>query len=141
MWFQKEFFLELRKRGIYLITNEILQNIPEIKKYKVGIAHIFLMHTSASISINENADPSVRLDFESFLNKLIPDNSNYFTHVIEGIDDMPAHLKSSLLGNEITIPISNGKLKLGTWQGIYLCEHRFNAGKRKIVVTLNGELF
>lgn len=139
MWIQKEFYLHERKRGFHLITDEILDNIPELKNISKGILHIFIKHTSASLTINENADPTVRIDFESHFNKTVPENAPYYRHDTEGADDMPAHIKTSLLGSSISIPITNGNLNLGTWQGIYLCEHRNLGGKRKIIITLHGE--
>lgn len=138
-WYQKEISLEPKKRGFHLITSEIINNMPEIKNTSIGIAYIFIKHTSASLSINENADPTVRLDLESHFNKLAPENVNYYKHDSEGVDDMPAHIKSVILGNSLTIPITNGKLNLGTWQGIYLCEHRNYGGSRRIIITINGK--
>jgi secondary thiamine-phosphate synthase enzyme len=136
---QKEFYLKPRERGFHLITNEILNNIPEIKNIKTGIANIFIQHTSASLTINENADPTVREDMETHFNKMVPEEGNYYQHTFEGLDDMTSHIKCSILGSSITIPVKDGKLNLGTWQGIYLCEHRNHGGKRKLVVTLSGE--
>lgn len=136
--FQKEFYLKSLPRGFHLITDEIVQQIPELKKFKSGIANIFIKHTSASLTINENADPDVRQDFKSFTERLVPENLPFFVHTMEGTDDMPAHIKSSLFGSSINIPITNGNFNLGTWQGIYLCEHRNNGGRRKIVVTIFG---
>tara|TARA_B100000686_G_C16414114_1_gene773720 strand:+ start:126 stop:548 length:423 start_codon:yes stop_codon:yes gene_type:complete len=135
---QKEIVLPRFKRGYHIITDLISNKLEELEKINIGIAYIFIKHTSASLTINEDADPTVRIDFESHMNKIVPENAPYYEHTIEGPDDMPAHLKSSILGSSITIPISNGKLNLGTWQGIYLCEHRNNASKRKIVITLSG---
>lgn len=137
MWYQKEFSLKPRERGFHLVTGEIIENIPEIKNIKTGIANIFIKHTSASLTLNENADPDVRVDMESHFNKLAPENAPHYIHTIEGSDDMPAHIKSSLLGASVSIPITDGSLNLGTWQGIYLCEHRNRGGARRIVVTLN----
>jgi secondary thiamine-phosphate synthase enzyme len=136
--FQKEFYLKARPKGFHLVTNEILQELPELKKFSSGIANFFIKHTSASLTINENADPDVRQDMRSFTDKMVPENLPYFVHTMEGPDDMPAHIKSSLFGSSINIPLTNGNLNLGTWQGIYLCEHRNNGGKRKIVVTTIG---
>lgn len=136
--FQKEFYLKARPKGFHLVTNEILQEIPELKKFSSGIANIFIKHTSASLTINENADPDVRQDMKSFTDNMVPENLPYFVHTMEGPDDMPAHIKSSLFGSSINIPLTNGNLNLGTWQGIYLCEHRNNGGRRKIVVTIIG---
>ena len=138
-WAQKEIVLPSFERGYHIITNLILNEIEELKEINIGIAYIFIKHTSASLTINENADPTVRLDFESHINKMIPENAPYYKHTIEGSDDMPAHLKRSILGSSIILPISNGTFNLGIWQGIYLCEHRNNGGKRKIVVTINGQ--
>jgi secondary thiamine-phosphate synthase enzyme len=138
-WIQKEVTLAQRKRGFHLITEEVTRHVPEIKTIKTGIAHIFIKHTSASLTLNENADPTVRDDMEAHFNKMIPENMPYYKHDTEGSDDMPAHLKSVVIGNSLTIPITNGKLNLGTWQGIYLCEHRNYGGSRKLVITLTGE--
>ena len=137
-WFQREITLSSNKRGFSLITNEIINQIPEISKYKVGRLDLFIKHTSASLTINENADPTVREDLESHFNHNVPENASFYQHTFEGPDDMPAHIKSTVIGNNITIPITNGKLNLGTWQGIYLCEHRNHSHIRKIVVTING---
>jgi secondary thiamine-phosphate synthase enzyme len=139
MWIQKELQLKPRARGFHLITQEILQALPELSQIKIGLANILIKHTSAALTINENADPSVRRDFESFFTQLVKENEPYFIHNDEGPDDMPAHLKSSILGASLTIPITNGMLNLGTWQGIYLCEHRNHGGARRIVITLTGE--
>ncbi len=138
-WFQKTISIPGKSRGFHLITGEVINALPELKNYKVGVAHIFIRHTSASLTINENADASVRTDFESHFNKMVPENAPYYIHTYEGPDDMPAHLKSSILGSSISIPITNGSLNLGTWQGIYLCEHRDFASSRKLTITLNGE--
>lgn len=139
--FQFFFGLPSVKRGFHLITNEILEHCPDIEKVEAGIVHLFIQHTSASLTINENADPSVRVDFESHFNKMVPENAPYYIHTYEGSDDMPAHLKSSILGSSVSIPIVNGKLALGTWQGVYLCEHRDRASSRSFVATIIGELF
>jgi len=139
MWIQKEISLNPRPRGFHLITNEILQNIQEIGDISIGTMEIFIKHTSASLTINEDADPTVRDDFESHFNQIVPENASYYKHTIEGPDDMPAHLKSSILGSSVTIPITNGTLNLGTWQGIYLCEHRNHGSSRSIVLTLTGK--
>jgi len=122
-----------------LITEEIVSQLPSLDIGSKGIAHIFIKHTSASLSINENADPTVRTDMENYFNKIVPENASYFEHTIEGSDDMTSHIKSSLLGNSVIVPITNGKFNLGTWQGIYLCEHRNHGGSRKIVVTIISE--
>lgn len=139
MWLQKNISLKSRNQGVHLVTDEILSQLPELKTVKLGLAHFFLQHTSASLSINENADPTVRSDLEAHLDKLVPENEPHYQHTYEGPDDMPAHIKTSLLGNSLTIPISKGDLALGTWQGIYLGEHRVHAGSRKVIVTINGE--
>ena len=123
-----------------MITDTILREMPELKQIRVGMVQIFIKHTSASLTINEDADPSVRTDFESHMNRMVPENAPYFIHTYEGPDDMPAHIKNSLLGSSVQIPITNGKLNLGTWQGVYLCEHRNHGGSRKIVVTVFGEI-
>lgn len=139
IWIQKEIKLNQKPRGFHLITNEILNQIPELENLKTGIMNIFIKHTSASLSLNENADPDVRKDFETYFNKSVPESFSGFIHTSEGSDDMPAHIKSSILGNNLNIPITNGKLNLGTWQGIYLCEHRNSGGSRKLVITISGE--
>ena len=139
MWIQKEISLNPKPRGFHLITNEIIQNIQEIGDISIGTMEIFIKHTSASLTINEDADPTVRNDFESHFNQIVPENAPYYKHTIEGPDDMPAHLKSSILGSSVTIPITNGTLNLGTWQGIYLCEHRNHGGSRSVVLTLTGK--
>ena len=139
MWIQKEISLNPKPRGFHLITNEIIQNIQEIGDISIGTMEIFIKHTSASLTINEDADPTVRDDFESHFNQIVPENAPYYKHTIEGPDDMPAHLKSSILGSSVTIPITNGALNLGTWQGIYLCEHRNYGSSRSVVLTLTGK--
>jgi len=138
-WFQKEFTLAARVRGFHLITSEILREIPELHDVKLGMVNIFIKHTSASLTINENADPDVRRDMEQYFNRSVPDGAPYFVHTMEGEDDMPAHIKASIMGPSLNIPIKDGRFNLGTWQGIYLCEHRNYGGPRKIVVTLQGE--
>ncbi len=137
-FYQKEIQLPAFKRGYHLITNILLGAFPDLKNIKIGQFQAFIKHTSASLTINENADPTVRIDFETHINKMIPENRPYYQPNYEGSDDMPAHLKSSMLGCQVQIPITNGKLNLGTWQGIYLGEHRNNGGKRKIVLTAFG---
>lgn len=122
-----------------MVTDEIVAQLPELKSLNVGIAHLFIQHTSASLSINENADPDVRADMESHINRMVPENAPYYRHTLEGSDDMPAHIKASLFGVTVSLPINNGKLALGTWQGIYLGEHRDHAGSRRLLVTLQGE--
>ncbi len=137
--FQKELLLKPKPRGFHLITREVLSQIPEIKEIKTGIAHVFIQHTSASLTINENADPTVREDFETHFNRAVPEDVSLYKHTLEGTDDMTSHIKSSLLGSSVSIPVTNGAFNLGTWQGIYLCEHRNRGGSRRIVVTLMGE--
>ncbi|CAN8139552.1 UPF0047 protein YjbQ [uncultured Thiomicrorhabdus sp.] len=139
MWHQTEISLSAKKRGFHLVTDEILRQLPELKNFNVGMMNVFIQHTSASLTINENADPSVRTDFESFFNNAVPENEPYYTHTYEGSDDMPAHLKGALLGFSLNIPITNGQPNLGIWQGIYLCEHRNHGGSRKLVITIHGE--
>tara|TARA_R110001583_G_scaffold93777_1_gene237010 strand:- start:35309 stop:35731 length:423 start_codon:yes stop_codon:yes gene_type:complete len=138
-FFQKEIKLQAVKRGFHLITDEIVNGIPEIASISVGQLQVFIKHTSASLTINENADATVRDDFENHFNTMVPENQSYYKHTLEGPDDMPAHIKSSLLETSIQIPITNGVLNLGTWQGIYLCEHRDFGDSRKIVLTAFGE--
>ena len=137
MWKQVEFELQSRRRGFHLITGEILRNLPSLPR--VGLLHLFIKHTSVGLSINENADPDVRVDMESIFNHLIKEREPYYQHTLEGDDDMPAHAKSSIIGTTVTVPITNGKLNLGTWQGIYLCEFRDYGGNRRIVATISGE--
>ena len=138
-FYQKEILLPAFSRGFHLITHLLLEQLPELKSLRVGTFHAFIQHTSASLTINENADPTVRIDFESHFNTMVPENAPYYQHIFEGQDDMPAHIKASLLGCSEQIPITQGKLNLGTWQGIYLGEHRDYGGQRKVVVTLMGE--
>jgi secondary thiamine-phosphate synthase enzyme len=139
MWIQKQFSLPAKRRGFHLITREVLERLPEIEQLRVGLLHLFIQHTSASLTVNENADPDVRTDMETVFNHLAPENGLPLEHTIEGLDDMPAHVKCSLLGASTTVPITAGKLTLGTWQGIYLCEHRNQAGPRHFVATITGE--
>ncbi len=139
MWNQTKITLSKKARGYHIITDEVLHQIPEIKKIKTGIAHIFIQHTSASLTINENADPSVRRDFATHFKRMVPEDTSMYEHTLEGPDDMTSHIKSSMLGSSVSIPITDGSLNLGTWQGIYLCEHRNNGGRRKLVVTLHGK--
>lgn len=139
MWLQKSITLRARPRGFHLVHDEVLAALPEIGTLDVGLLHLLLQHTSASLSINENADGSVRRDMEAHFNQLAPEDAPYYEHTCEGPDDMPAHIKSGLLGCELTLPIAQGRLRLGTWQGIYLGEHRNSAGSRTLVATLNGE--
>ncbi|MCO7253584.1 secondary thiamine-phosphate synthase enzyme YjbQ [Dickeya oryzae] len=139
MWKQYDIRLKPRSRGFHLITDEVLGQVTDLRQVKVGLLHVFICHTSASLTINENADPTVRQDFENFFNQLVPEDEPYYRHTYEGSDDMPAHLKSSLLGSSLMLPVRNGRLHVGTWQGIYLCEHRNHGGSRSLVVTLQGE--
>ena len=136
--FQTELSLPAYSRGFYIITSQVLDALPEVRQIQAGILHVFIKHTSASLTINENADPTVRDDFESHFNVLVPETANYFKHTFEGPDDMTSHIKSSILGSSVSIPISSGRLNLGTWQGIYLCEHRNYGGRRKLVITASG---
>ena len=139
IWIQKTIRLSPRSRGFHLITREIVEQIPQIQEIHIGIAHIFIQHTSASLTLNENASPDVRQDMESHFNQMVPEDAPYYRHTFEGPDDMPAHIKSSLLGSSVTVPVSNGRLNLGTWQGIYLCEHRDRASSRRLVLTVMGQ--
>ena len=139
MWFQTEIELPSKARGFHLITNEVAGRL-QLANVKIGILHLFIQHTSASLTLNENASGEVRRDFERYFSRAIPDGAEYFEHTLEGPDDMPAHIKAAMLGSSLSIPISGGKLALGTWQGIYLCEHRDNAGKRRLVATVHGEV-
>ena len=138
-WMQKQFTLSPKSRGFHLVTHEIANQIPELASFRVGLAHIFICHTSPSLTINENAAPDVRHDFEQHMNTMVPENQPYYRHTDEGADDMPAHIKASMMDSSLSIPITNGCLNMGTWQGIYLCEHRNHAAGRKIIVTLQGE--
>jgi secondary thiamine-phosphate synthase enzyme len=139
-WQQKIIQLKPRSRGFHIIDDELLRQLPEITQYKVGLLHLFIQHTSASLTINENADPTVRMDMESHFNHFVPERQSYYRHDYEGDDDMPAHIKSSTLGAELTIPINQGRLMPGTWQGIYLGEHRDHGGTRRIVATIQGQI-
>lgn len=139
MWLQREIQLPEKKRGFHLITTEILDNFSELHQLRVGLLHLFILHTSASLSINENADPDVRVDMETCFNHLVPERGLPLTHTLEGLDDMPAHVKASILGSSLCIPIRQGRLALGTWQGIYLCEHRNHGGSRRLMATAFGE--
>ena len=138
MWLQKKIQLDPRPRGFHLITSEIVRGFSELKQVKIGWLQVFIQHTSASLSINENADPDVRLDMETAINRMVPEHWP-FVHTCEGSDDMPAHVKASLFGNSLMVPVSDGTLALGIWQGIYLCEHRDHGGSRRLILTLNGE--
>ena len=139
VWAQKEFSLPPQPRGFHLITHEVLLQIPELGRVRTGLLHVFIQHTSASLTLNENADPDVRVDMESAFNRIAPENEPYYVHTAEGSDDMPAHIKASLLGSSVSVPVSDGRLLTGTWQGIYLCEHRDYGGARRLVATLTGE--
>ena len=139
MWIQKDITLPQYSRGFHIITDEVIRSVSEVKELSVGIIHIFIKHTSASLAINEGADPAVRIDFETFFNKSVPENSPDFIHNDEGPDDMPAHIKSAILGSSLSIPIRNGKADMGTWQDVYLCEHRNNPTRRKLIITVQGE--
>ena len=139
VWVQKQFQLRPRPRGFHLVTDEIVDAVPELASLEVGIATLFVQHTSASLTLNENASPDVRRDFAAWFDRAVPDGADYFAHTLEGPDDMPAHIKSSLTGSSLTIPVSGGSLALGTWQGIYLCEHRDEGGARSVIVTAFGE--
>ena len=137
--FQQQLQLKPRKRGFHLVTSEVLQAFPQLREISVGMCQVFIQHTSASLTINENADPTVRQDFETFFNKAVPENDPDYRHDYEGSDDMPAHLKASMLGASVLMPVRNGRLALGTWQGIYLCEHRNDGGARTVMITAWGE--
>ncbi|SFS46775.1 secondary thiamine-phosphate synthase enzyme YjbQ [Mucilaginibacter polytrichastri] len=138
--YQQDIRLRARPRGFHIITDEVLQALPQLREFKMGICQVFIQHTSASLTINENADPTVRKDFEMYFNKAVPENDPDYLHDDEGSDDMPAHLKAAMLGSSVMIPIRNGRLALGTWQGIYLCEHRNHGGSRGIVITAWGTI-
>jgi secondary thiamine-phosphate synthase enzyme len=137
-WIQRQFSLKARTRGFHLVTDEVLGYLPELREIDTGVLHLFIQHTSASLSINENASPDVRGDMEEHFNRMVPENAPYYQHTDEGPDDMPAHIKASLLGSAISIPIGGGRLLLGTWQGVYLCEHRNYGGARRVVATIMG---
>ncbi len=139
MWIQRTVDLLKKQRGFHLITDEVLASVPELDRINIGLFHLFIQHTSASLAINENADPDVRRDMESYFSRAVPENEPYYRHILEGGDDMPAHLKAVIIGESLTIPVFEGRLQIGVWQGIYLCEHRNSAQSRKIIVTLNGE--
>ena len=139
MWVQREIRLEPRPRGFHLVTREVLGELPELGSVGVGLLHLLIRHTSASLALNENASPDVRRDFEAWFDQAVPERAPYWTHTSEGSDDMPSHLKAALLGPSLTLPVSRGRLALGTWQGIYLCEHRNRGGARSLVATLWGE--
>jgi len=139
VWLQKQITLRAKSRGFHLVSDEILTALPELASVNIGLLHLFLQHTSASLSVNENADGSVRRDMEAHFNQLAPEDAPYYEHTYEGSDDMPAHIKSGLLGCEVSVPVAKGKLRLGTWQGIYLGEHRNSASPRTVIATLTGE--
>ncbi|MEZ8096811.1 secondary thiamine-phosphate synthase enzyme YjbQ [Photobacterium swingsii] len=139
MWFQKVIQLPAQSRGFHLVTAEIEQQLTELSSMTVGLAHIFIQHTSASLTINENADPTVRMDMEAHFDRFVPERAPYYQHTYEGDDDMPAHIKASLLGNSINLPIRQGRFALGTWQGIYLGEHRDHGGQRTLIITIQGQ--
>jgi secondary thiamine-phosphate synthase enzyme len=139
MWVQRELTLRPHPRGFHLITRAVLEALPEVGQLRAGLLHVFIRHTSASLTVNENASPDVRDDFEAYFNEAVPEDAPYWTHTIEGADDMPAHIKASLLGPSLSLPVSGGRLALGTWQGIYLCEHRDHGGPRSLILTLSGE--
>lgn len=138
MWVQREITLEGRRRGFHLVTREVVSELPELGEVAVGLLHLLIQHTSASLALGENASPDVRRDFESYFNAAVPEDAPYWTHTLEGPDDMPAHIKAALLGPSLTLPVSRGRLALGTWQGIYLCEHRDRGGSRSVLATLTG---
>ena len=139
MWHQRQIRLRPRPRGFHLVTREIVEQLPELDELRVGLAHLHLLHTSASLTLNENASPDVREDFAAWFDRAVPEDAPYWTHTFEGPDDMPAHIKASLLGPSLTLPVSDGRFALGTWQGIYLCEHRNRGGERSLIATLTGE--
>ena len=139
MWISRDITLEPRPRGFHLVTREVLGELPELGELSVGLLNVHIRHTSASLTLNENASPDVREDFESYFNDAVSEDARYWTHTIEGPDDMPAHIKASLLGPSLSLPVSSGRLALGTWQGVYLCEHRDRGGARSLLATLHGE--
>jgi secondary thiamine-phosphate synthase enzyme len=139
VWIQRQITLRPRPRGFHLVTDEVVSGVPELESIRVGLALVFVQHTSASLTLNENASPDVRRDFAAWFDRAVPDGADYFAHRLEGPDDMPAHIKSSLTGTSLTLPVRDGRLALGTWQGIYLCEHRDDGGPRRVIVTAVGE--
>jgi secondary thiamine-phosphate synthase enzyme len=139
VWLQRRIDLAPCPRGFHLVTRELLAELPELASVSVGLLHLLIQHTSASLSLNENASPDVRRDFETWFNVVVPESASFWTHTLEGSDDMPAHIKAALLGPSLTLPVSDGQLALGTWQGIYLCEHRDHGGSRSVMATLTGE--
>jgi secondary thiamine-phosphate synthase enzyme len=140
VWIQRQISLRPRPRGFHLVTDEIVDAVPELRRMRVGIVTVFIQHTSASLTINENASPDVRRDFAAWFDRAVPDGAEYFVHTLEGADDMPAHLKSSLTESSLVLPVADGRLALGTWQGIYLCEHRDSGGARRVIVTAFGDV-
>ncbi|GLZ85076.1 hypothetical protein Pres01_11270 [Metapseudomonas resinovorans] len=141
MWQQTLITLRPRPRGFHLVTEEILAALPELRRYRMGLLHLWLQHTSASLTVNENADPAVRRDFERFFNRLVPQGESGYEHDYEGPDDLPAHFKGSLLGCQLSLPVQDGQLAMGTWQGVYLGEHRDHGGSRRVLATLHGEAY
>lgn len=139
LWISRQITLAARPRGFHLITGEVLQALPELARLRRGMLHLLIQHTSASLALNENASPDVRRDFESWFDQAVPERAGYWTHTLEGPDDMPAHIKAALLGPTLTLPVAGGRLALGTWQGIYLCEHRDRGGARRLMATAWGE--
>jgi secondary thiamine-phosphate synthase enzyme len=139
VWIQTQITLRARPRGFHLVTDEVVDGVPELRSLRVGMALLFIQHTSASLTLNENASPDVRRDFAAWFDRAVPDGAEYFAHTLEGPDDMPAHIKSSLTGSSLALPVRDGRLALGTWQGVYLCEHRDNGGARRVLVTAFGE--
>ena len=139
MWLQREITLRPRPRGFHLVTGEVAEALPELGDVRAGLLHLFIRHTSASLTLNENASPDVREDFERFFDEAVPEDAPYWTHTAEGPDDMPAHIKASLLGPSLSLPVTGGRLAVGTWQGVYLCEHRDRGGARSLLATLWGE--
>jgi secondary thiamine-phosphate synthase enzyme len=139
VWLQRQLTLRPRPRGFHLVTAEVQDGVPELRELRAGLCHLFLQHTSAALTLNENASPDVRADFEAWFSRAVPDGAPYFRHQLEGPDDMPAHIKASLLGPALTLPVADGRLALGTWQGVYLCEHRDRGGARRLLVTVQGE--
>jgi secondary thiamine-phosphate synthase enzyme len=138
VWIQREVVLKPKRRGFHLVSDELLSQLPELEDIECGVLHCFLQHTSASLSLNENADPTVRVDMEAYYSRIAPEREPYYQHTLEGDDDMPAHLKTSLIGCEVTLPVTAGRLNVGTWQGLYLGEHRDDGGRRRIILTLQG---
>ena len=138
MWHQRQIRLRPRPRGFHLVTREVVEALPELAEVRIGLAHVHILHTSASLTLNENASPDVRADFESWFDRAVPEGAPFWKHTVEGPDDMPAHIKASLLGPSLTLPLRDGRFALGTWQGIYLCEHRDDGGPRSLLVTLSG---